>query len=404
MQTRPRLLQFITSFRIGGTEKQFVSLGRGLDAERFDLRIACLARSGELLQEFDGRGTPIAEYLIRSLYDMRSLGRRLRFARDLRRSRIDIVHSFGFYPNLFAVPAAWIAGAPVVLASIRDTGEFWSPAQRRAQRLVCGLADRVLVNSRAVADSLAAEGYDRSRITIISNGVDLSRFDPERGRGLLRRELGIPPATPVVAVVARLNPIGGMEIKGVGHFLEAAAILAGRFPDARFLVVGDGPARAGLERMARRLGPRRVVFTGFRRDVARILADVSVAVVPSLSDGLSNSLLEAMAAGVPVVATRVGGNPEAVEEGVTGFLVPPADSGSLARSVGLLLENAALRAQLGRAARRRIAERFSMQQMIRSTEELYASLLADSAPRARAAFFMMRATPGAPAVQGRPWS
>src|SRR5437773_584170 len=82
-----------------------------------------------------------------------------------------------------------------------------------------------------------------------------------------------PPATPVVAVVARLNPIGGMEIKGVGHFLEAAAILAGRFPDARFLVVGDGPARAGLEKMARRLGPRRVVFTGFRRDVARILAD-----------------------------------------------------------------------------------------------------------------------------------
>src|SRR5207253_224084 len=235
---RVRLLTFTTLFAIGGTERHVVSLADGLDYSRFELEFGCHRRSGEFLEQIEARGLSVSEYAVARLYGPHALAQQLRFARHLRRRRIQIMHSYNFYPNVFAIPAARLARTPVVLASIRDTG-------------------------------------------------------------------------------------------------------AQRVGEAHFLVIGDNidpdgsRYRGELESRAARLGlQKRVIFTGFRLDVPRLLSAVSVSVLPSLSEGLSNTILESMAAGAPVVATRVGGSPEALEDGVDGLLVPPRDSAALSRALG----------------------------------------------------------------------
>lgn len=382
-EARIRLLMFVNGFGMGGTERHVVNVGRAIDRSGFDLHLACFKRWGHFLGEIEDRQVPIWEYRIDSLRNRRTLREQWRFARDLRRHRIQIVHTYNFYPNVFALPAARLARAPLVLASIRDTGVYQTPMQKRAQRLVCRLAHGIVVNAEAVRRWLVEEGYRRDKIVVIRNGIDLSRFETPGDGPRLRRELGLPQKAPIVAVVSRLH-----ELKGLDYFLQAAAAVAGRRPDVRFLIVGDryglrdgtvvqeNAYRAELEELARRLGiAHRVVFTGFRLDIPELLAEVAVSMLPSLSEGLSNSLLESMAAGAPVVATRVGGSPEAVEDGVTGLLVPPRDAAALAHAMETLLGDRALARRLGLAGRRRVAEHFSLESMTREIERLYRGLL-----------------------------
>lgn len=371
-----KLLQFVSNFAIGGTERQLVNLAQRLDSNRFDLYLGCLRRAGEFLSEVKAHRIPVVEYHINSLRNYGTLKEQYRFAGYLKRNRIRVVHTYGFYPNVFAIPAARLARSPVIIASVRDTGEMWTPAQRRVMKFVCRLAHCVVVNAEAVAERLIAEGYDREKMTVIGNGIDLSRFARNGGGLRLRRELSLAPEAPLIAVFSRLNPL-----KGVEYFLEAAAIVAPRFPEARFLVVG-GPMigeeayQRELERLVDRLGfGNRVLFTGFRVDVPELLSEVTISVLPSLSEGLSNVLLESMAAGVPAVATKVGGNPEAVEHGVTGLLVPPRNPSALAQAISRLLENPEMGRSFGAAGRQRVAERFSVEKMVRETERLYLKLL-----------------------------
>jgi len=380
---RIRLLQFLAVFAIGGTERHFMNLTAGLDRARFDLHVGCLKRFGEFLPEISARRIPVTDYKISRLYGPHTLRQQLRLAAYLRRNRIDIVCSYNFYANCFAVLAARLARTPVVVASIRDIGAFLTPRQRRVQRMMCRLADVVLVNADAVRQWLIGEGYDRSKLVVIRNGIDLARFDGARTRAGVRQEFGMPPEAPVIAMLARVT-----RLKGVEYFFEAAAAVAARFPDARFLVIGDvaaNPAyRRELEADIRRRGLEgRVVFTGFRLDVPELLAEVTVSVLPSLSEGLSNAVLESMAGAVPVVGTRVGGMPEAIEDGVTGLLVPPRDSGALAEAITRILDDPQLAARLGQAGRRRVAEHFSLTRMVRETERLFCSTLLARTGRAR---------------------
>lgn len=389
-EARTGLLMFVNGFGMGGTERHVVNVGRAIDRSRFDLHLGCFRRWGHFLGEIESRHVPIWEYPIDSLHNAGTLRAQLRFARDLRRLRIRIVHAYNFYPNVFALPAARLARVPLVLASIRDTGVYQTPNQKRAQRLMCRLAHCIVVNAEAVRQWLVEEGFQRDRIVVIRNGVDLSRFETRGDGPRLRRELGLPQGAPIVAVVSRLH-----EMKGLDYFLQAAAAVAGRYPDVRFLIVGDryglkdravvreDAYQSELERLATHLGiAHRVVFTGFRMDIPELLAEVAVSVLPSLSEGLSNSLLESMAAGVPVVATRVGGSPEAVEDGVSGLLVPPRDASALARGMDALLGDDARARAMGAAAGRRIADHFSLEAMTRELERLYRRLLGGERPQA----------------------
>jgi glycosyltransferase involved in cell wall biosynthesis len=207
--------------------------------------------------------------------------------------------------------------------------------------------------------------------------VDLTRFAGAPAGERLRHELHLPPNSRLVVVASRLT-----RLKGIECFLSAAAALSVKHPDVRFLIVGEtsppDPAYLqSLERLARELGiADRVTFTGRRSDIPAVLGAADVAVMPSLNEALSNVVLESMAAGAPVVATRVGGTPEALTDGATGLLVQPGDAGAIATAVSRLLDDRALACRLGRAARERIAERFSVERMVSATEDLYAELLA----------------------------
>jgi glycosyltransferase involved in cell wall biosynthesis len=368
---RIKLLQMLTNFHIGGTERQVANLARGIDASQFDLHLACLHNSGELLAELETLRVPRSEFRIGRLYSPKTLWQGVRLAQYVRRNLIQIVHSYGFYPNVFTVPVARLAGASIVVASIRNTCDLLTPLQRRLQKLVCRLADCVLVNAEAIRENLVEEGYDPSKIVVIRNGITLSRFAKRERAAVIRQELGFPPTARLVGVFSRLNPM-----KGIPYFLDAATVLAERFPDVCFLVVGDGAIKRELEEQARRMGlGRRIAFTGFRSDVPELLSEAAVSVLPSLSEGTSNTLLESMAAGIPVIATRVGGNPEVIEDGVSGLLVPPRDSAALAAATARLLEDEALAARLGEAGMRRVSELFSIEGSVHETEHLYQRLV-----------------------------
>jgi glycosyltransferase involved in cell wall biosynthesis len=215
----------------------------------------------------------------------------------------------------------------------------------------------------------------------------MSRFTGAAQPQRIRRELGIPEDAPLMVVVSRL-----VRQKGLEQFLEAARMLAPRFADAYFAIVGyanpaEGDYEQSLKALAAQLGiERRVVFTGLRHDVPALLAAATVSVMPSLNEALSNVLLESMAAGAPTVATRVGGTPEAVIDGVTGLLVEPGDPAALAESIARLLIDRDLASRLSEAARKTIEGRYSVETMVRSTQQLYLDLLARKQRKAPAEF------------------
>jgi len=346
-------------------------LATSLDPKRFEVHVACLQQAGPLYGEMAACGLPLTAYPIKGFLRPDTLRQQWRFAAYLKRQAIDIVHAYGFYPIVFAAPVARLAGTRVVLASIRDNGDPWTPAQRLVQRCASRMAHRVLVNATAVRDRLTAGGRARRGITVIRNGVDLDRFAPRPPDAALRASLGLPADAPLVVAISRLNPM-----KGLDDFLQAAALLADRFTEARFVIVGDGGSRRELEAQARGLGlADRIVFTGTRLDVAPIVSQAAVSVVPSLSEGLSTVVLESMACGVPVVATRVGGTPEILQDEVTGLLVPPCNAPALAAAIGRLLGDPALARRMGDAGRARAVARFSMRYMVSQTESLYRALL-----------------------------
>jgi len=373
--TTARVLNVVPTLMCGGTENQFMTLARMLDRVRFDVEFACLRRWGGFVDELVARNIPLTEYPVPTFRSLAALTQQARLTRHIRRRQIQIVHAYNFYGNVFATAPARLV-APVVIASIRDRAPYLTRMQKRVQRYACQFADCILVNADAVRDWLISDGYAPSKIAVIRNGVDLTRFDNPPSPVNMRRELGLPDDTPIVGVVSRLT-----RLKGLEQFLEAAAIVRSRVPTVRFVVVGetnpmDRQYLRDLQEYAARCGVAEyVTFTGLRSDVPEVLASFTVSVMPSLNEALSNVVLESMAAGTPTVATRVGGTPEAVIDGVTGILVPPADSGALADAIVHLLNDPQLAAHLGRAARSRIADQFSVRRMVRTTEDLYTDLL-----------------------------
>ena len=396
MTARPiRLMKIVPTLLCGGTENQAITLARSLHERGFTVEVACLRRLGPFVKEISDLGIPLSEYPIPGFYSFTALVQKMKFARHMMKLRVDVMHAYSFYGNVFGILPARLAATPVVIASIRDRGAYLTPMQKRVQRFVCRFADCVLVNAEAVKDWLTSEGYNPAKIVVIPNGVELDRFnapaDPER----IRREIGAPSGVPMVMLVSRLT-----REKGLEQFLEAAQRLSPRFPDARFVIVGyANPAQQeyenNLKAMTDQLGlTGRVIFTGLRRDVPSLLAAATVSVMPSLNEALSNVLLESMAAGAPTVATRVGGTPEAIVDEVTGLLVEPGDAPALASAIERLLRDPALARRLGDAARKAIEAHYSVEKMVRATEALYLDLLARKQRKPSAEFSHVLGGPG----------
>jgi glycosyltransferase involved in cell wall biosynthesis len=348
----------LTSFDPGGTEHQMTELIRRLDPQLFAVHVVSLSGRGVLRSRIESSAASITVFKLNSLKSPSTLRQMVRFGRWCREHGIRAVQACDFYANVFALPAATLAGVPVRIGARRDV--FMperTSGQQRLQRLAYQLAHRVVANSSAAADRLIEEGVPDWRIVQIANGIDMSRFVPP-AHARPRR---------VITTVANLRPGKGHDV-----LLKAAARVVRRIPDVRFHIVGDGSERKALEQQASALRiSAQVSFLGHRDDVPQILQESDIFAFPSFMEASPNAVIEAMAAGLPIVATRVGGIPEVIEHETSGVLVPPRDDRALAAGILRLIERPELASRVGDAARQTVASRFSFDRMVSEFQELW---------------------------------
>jgi len=374
-----RIAFFSPLLSTGGTQRHLQQVLALLDPARFEAAVYTLRPGGEVEDELRASGIGVRPLSIGStLSSPRSVRAILSTARSLRRAQVDIVHGYQWRPALVATIVGRLARIPLRLASKRSlTGD--DSQARRAWRRIARHVDRVIVN----ADALRVEGERdgmQCRWTLLQNGVDTERFAVGEAGASTRVAIGLDGGRRVVGTIGRLE-----DRKGHDQFLLAmqAMVAAGNGTRPQGLIVGDGPLRAPLEAQAHTLGlGGSVRFTGTVADVRPLLAAMDVFVLPSWAEGMSNALMEAMAAARPVVVTAVGGNTEVVADGKTGVVVPPGDPGAIARAVMDLLHDRERAARLGAAACDDVTRRFGARARVAELEALYAERLAIRTRRA----------------------
>jgi sugar transferase (PEP-CTERM/EpsH1 system associated) len=367
-----KVLHLITELDTGGAQKALARLLPRLDRSRFDPSVACLYNGdGPVADEIRALGIRVTDLGMTAKWRWDALWRLYRL---LRRERPALLHTWMFHANIPGRVVGRLAGVPIILTSRRNVN-IGGGQRELLSRLTSGMDDLVIaVCELARQAEIERAGVSPEKVVTVYNGLDAAEFagvDQERA-ALVRQGLAIPRGTPVVAAVGRLHPQ-----KDFPTLLRAMARVHEAVPGARLLVVGDGMLRGDLEAQARSLElSSSVVFTGQRADVPELLNAVDLFALSSLWEGLPNVVLEAMAAGLPVVGTRVGGVPEVVVDGVTGILVPPRDPEALASGIAQLLSDSELSQRMGDAGRARVVEQYSVERMVRETEVLYEGLLA----------------------------
>jgi len=376
LRTTPRPMRIfflLDSLEIGGTESQAVELARRLDPRRHEVTLGCLRASGPLRRRLEPGPVKILEFHPRGgINSPGGIYQLLRLAAFLKRGRFDVVHTHDLWSNLLGIPAAKLARVPVIISSCRDLshGEWYTPLRRRILRRIQHASSLVLANSSAIRDDLLShDGFVAEQVRIIRNGVDVDRFAVAGDRARL-----FPQAREgkLVALLANMQS----EVKGHALLIEAAPTVIGLFPMTRFALIGDGSLRAEFERRVRELGlAENFIFLGRRSDVPELLACCDLAILTSRSEGLPNAVLEYLAAGLPTVATQVGGNGDILQDGRTGLLIPPQNARALAQAILNVLENPALADRLGHAGREHVRANFSFERLTGETTELYRELL-----------------------------
>jgi glycosyltransferase involved in cell wall biosynthesis len=361
-----KVAYLIGHLRTGGAQKHLLELMGRLDRARFAPRIYCLRREGVMVKDFGRLGIEVEDLRIgNSLAAPRSLARLFDLARSLREQRISILHCYLPRANFFGAIAARLARVPVLLVSKRSLDPPQGLKQLLRCRLADGWADGVLANSpEALRYAIDVEHCRPAKTHLVVNGIDVNRYCNPAIDGPSCPQ-------PVVGTVMRLE-----AVKGPDTFVQAAGRVAREMPSVRFVIVGDGSMRRRLESDAVKLGlGNRIQFMGERHDVADILPSFSVFLLPSRIEGMSMALLEAMAAGRPVVATRVGGNVDLVRDGETGLLVSPQDPEEMSHAVLRFLREPAWAQRIGRDAQKLVQQHYSADSMVRRIERIYAELL-----------------------------
>lgn len=385
-----RVLRLFSRLNIGGPAIHVILTTAGLDPKKYD-SLLVVGREGDR----EGNFFDLAEAKRIAIQTIPTFGRRIDPLQDfvtlvrlvalMRRERPDIVHTHTAKAGALGRLAAKLAGVPVVVHTFHGSvfdgyfGPRVASLFQRIETMLARVTDRIVaVSDRVAADLAERRIAPRDKIEVVPLGLELDRFrDVDLKRGELRRELGLPLQARLVGCVGRLAPI-----KDLGTLLRAMVELGVAQPEAVLLVVGDGPERPALESQCRQLGlDSRVRFLGFRSDLERIYADLDVAVNCSLNEGTPVSLIEAMASGVPVIATSVGGTPDLLEEGNLGRLVPPGDPKSLAHGVSEILSaNGGLGKTTSRA-RRNVTQRFGVERLLADLDGLYLRLLEAKTPK-----------------------
>jgi glycosyltransferase involved in cell wall biosynthesis len=365
MSAPRRILLVNTERGWRGGENQVMLLARGLDRARFDALAVC-QQGEELARRLAGLGLPVAEIRARGGVDIGAM----RALRALMRAHgAELVHAHAAHAHALSWLARLGGPAPLLVTRRVDFPIKANPLSRWRYR-ACA---RVVAVSEGVAAVLREGGVDGRLIRVILDGVDPARFASAldgSARGKLRAELGLAAQAVVFGIVAHL-----VDHKDHRTLLAAFKAVESQRPDAHLVIAGDGELRSALEALARELGLARVRFLGHREDVATVLADLDACIMSSHHEGLGSSAMEAMFAGLPLVATRVGGLPELVVDGQDGLLVPARDPAALAAALVRLAESPALRARMGRAARAKAQSSFSAERMVRAHEALYDDVL-----------------------------
>lgn len=367
-----RIAYCIDTMQIGGSELNALRTSERLDRSQFQIAVVSLQPDGPLAARYRAAGIPVHAFPLISLYAADSLRQGWRLAQWLRRERIEILHCHDLYANLFGAPWGRVAGLRAVITSRRWIHPLKNRRLELANRFVHRLGHWVLVNSPAVADaSVATDGVSRDRILHVPNFVDADAFAdlPERTSTRIRSELGIPANAQLIGCIARLAPV-----KDHATLLRAFRMISARWPRLHLVLVGDGELRSTLEALARELGIRsRVHFAGVRDNEPNLHRLFDISVLASTSEGFPNSLVEAMAAGRPVIATNVGGNADAVRAD-TGFLVPPGNPERFGSALERLLADDPLRYRMGAAARDIARAEYHAESVIPRLEHLYRRL------------------------------
>lgn len=332
-----------------------------LDRTRFDVHVACFQKEGAWLSRVEACA-PVTAFPIQGFARPATLGRAAAFARWCRAKRIAVLQTCDLYANTFALPPAMLAGVPVRIGSRRELNPDKTPGQIALQRHAYRCAHAVVANSCAAARQLESEGLSDDVVRVIPNGVSLERFAP-------RVYSGRPIRT--ILTVANLRKEKAHEV-----LLAAASQLQSRHPQIHYLIAGGGPRGSELQALAAKLGvATQVTFLGHREDVPALLARADAFVLPSRSEAFPNGAIEAMAAGLPVIASSVGGLVDLIEDGRTGLLVRPDDPAALAAAIESLVFSPARAEALGAAAREEVTRRYSFDRMVRAFEDLYTSQL-----------------------------
>ena len=380
-EMKPKVLFIIDSFEQGGSERQAMQLLRQLhNSGQCRVHLACLQNRGSLRAEADQLGIgEIHEYALNSFYDLNFARQLRRLGHFIREKEIDVVHTHCFYTNIFGMTGAFLAGVRARVTSKGETDGFRTPMQKHAERIAFRLSHRVIANCLVVQNQLIREGVSPAKIIQHYNGLDMERLKVRTG---LRREealaaFRLPSERRYLSIVANLrNPV-----KDHPMFLRAAARVRASVPSVGFVIAGEGELMESLRELAVQLGIKDDVFFIGRCDrVADLLFASDIGVLSSKAEGFANAILEYMAAGLPVVATDVGGAREAIAEGETGYTVASGDDEKMADRIIELLDEPKRACAMGERGKLIAAEKFSCDRHLQNTLELYDELLSTPKP------------------------
>jgi len=381
---RIRKIVFLTdclAYLTGGAERQIFELGRGLDKNKYEVVVASLECEGPAPREVvESAGVRLEIFPVKRIYGLSGFREGLRFFRFLRRERIDILMTYHFSSDIWGTVCGRLAGVHRIVSNRRDMGFWRKPYHRWAYRLIHFLVDKVVVNAQAIKDVfMREERLPETKVGVIYNGIDLDVTASQRHKvSEIKEEIGVKKEDLIVMHVGCLTPVKDHTtlIRAFARIVRTQA--KADEPGVKLVLVGDGPLRQELESLAAALGLReagaqadnKVLFLGEREDARALLPAADICVLPSLSEGLSNSILEYMAAGKPVIATRVGGNPELIDDGVNGILVAKQDAEGLFTALKDLIDDKKKRKRMGAESLHRIRE-FEMEKMVRRYEGLF---------------------------------
>ena len=362
---KKRVLYIVEDLESGGAERVVVNLATRLDRSRFEPAVCCLAKRGALADEIEREG--IRLHVLDKKPGIRP-ALLWRLQRLIARLRPDVIHSHLFTGNAWGRLAGWLAGTPRIVASEHSVDLWKNGVRLFVDRMLAVPTYRLIAKSDAIADFYkTVVRIPPRKVATIRNGIDLSLYGNGVDRSAVRASIGVPQDVMLVGAIGRLSPEKGHEV-----LVEALGMLRDERSNIHAAIAGEGPSGWELDEQVRANGTGRVVhLLGHRSDVPALLAAADMFALPSHREGLPLALLEAMASGLPVIATDVGGCREVIENGRNGILISPGSPEQMARAIKRLALDEGLRRALGYAARRTIEQRFSIDRMVRQVEELY---------------------------------